>query len=128
MAQTTLKLGNTNKEVLAGINSNFTELYANKVDKISGKGLSTLDFTQAYADAINNAATKSVENLTLAGWGTLDANGYYNYTITTTRTPLKCFAVDDAGGYKDVFVQMNSDSTKVTITSEIAFEGYIVLL
>ena len=38
--------------------SNFNELYANKVDKISGKGLSDTNYTQAEKDAKLQAKMK----------------------------------------------------------------------
>lgn len=55
------------QQLIEGIQTDISELQSGKVDKVSGKGLSTNDFTNAYRDKIDDTYTKSETDTALAG-------------------------------------------------------------
>lgn len=149
MAILTIKLGETISSVISKINANFAELansisaiptklseltndanyvkttdaaFENKVDKVSGKGLSTNDYTTAEKQklaALNAPATIAftADNFTASGT---------QHTFTTAlngATPV-CVMRD---GVMCV-VEMTVNDNNVTITADEAFAGYIVTI
>lgn len=55
------------QQLIEGVQTDISELQSTKVDKVSGKGLSTNDFTNAYRDKIDDTYTKSETDTALAG-------------------------------------------------------------
>lgn len=66
--------------------ADVTSALSNKVDKVSGKGLSTNDFTDEDKDKLDNSASKSIiktSTLLVANWvDDTSTSGYYKYTVT----------------------------------------------
>lgn len=87
-------------------NQNFTELYNGKVDKVTGKGLSENDFTDADKTKLDGIETGAEVNVQ-ADWGETDpsadsfilnkppslysAFGYFHYADLDTQTTLLAF-------------------------------------
>lgn len=55
------------QQLIEGIQTDISELQSGKVDKVSGKSLSTNDFTNAYRDKVDDTYTKSETDTALAG-------------------------------------------------------------
>lgn len=55
------------QQLIEGVQTDISELQSSKVDKVSGKDLSTNDFTNAYRDKIDDTYTKSETDTALAG-------------------------------------------------------------
>nr|DAS45591.1 MAG TPA: Head fiber protein [Caudoviricetes sp.] len=99
-----------------------------KVDKVTGKGLSTNDFTDAYKNKIDSAASVTKSTFAANGWGSADSNGYYNMSIAAAgKYPVKVMR-NESGTYTEALVQTAVSGSNVVITSEEAFEGYVILI
>lgn len=77
-------------------NSNFTELYNNKVDKVAGKGLSDTNFTQAEKDKLAGLATGGQQQ---SDWD--EGNDLLASYIKNKPTNVSTF-FNDAGYIPDV--------------------------
>lgn len=99
-----------------------------KVDKVSGKGLSTNDFTDAYKTKIDGAASVVKKTFAANGWGTVGSDGYYNMSIAAAgKYPVKVMRSDN-GAYTEALVQVSVSGNNVVITSEETFEGYLIVI
>lgn len=96
-----------------------------KVDKVDGKGLSTNDYTTAEKQKLAGLSAPSKETFTVANWGTADASGYFTYTITSTRNPVKVMKKNGTT-YEEVIIQANATGSAIVLISEEAFEGYVL--
>lgn len=99
-----------------------------KVDKVTGKGLSTNDFTDAYKTKIDGAASVVKKTFAANGWGTAGSDGYYNITIAAAgKYPVKVMR-NENGTYTEALVQTAVSGNNVVITSEETFEGYLIVI
>lgn len=99
-----------------------------KVDKVTGKGLSTNDFTNAYKTKLDNAASVTKSTFTANGWGTADSDGNYNMSIAAAgKYPVKVMR-NVSGVYTEALVQTAVSGSNVVITSGETFEGYVILI
>ena len=100
---------------------------ANKVDKVTGKGLSTNDYTDAEKAKLAGLSAPTTQSFVAGGWGNA-ANGYYTMTITAAgKYPVKVMRNID-GAYTEALVESAVSGTNVILTSEEAFEGYVILV
>lgn len=101
---------------------------ANKVDKVAGKGLSTNDFTTADKTKLAGLSGPVKHEFIAGTWGNADDEGYYNMVITASgKYPVKVFR-NVGGVYTEAFVQTAVNGATVILTTEEAFEGYVVLI
>lgn len=99
-----------------------------KVDKVTGKGLSTNDFTDAYKTKIDGAASVVKKTFAANGWGTASSDGYYTMSIAAAgKYPVKVMR-NDNGAYTEALVQTAVSGNNVVITSEETFEGYLIVI
>lgn len=96
---------------------------ANKVTAVSGKGLSTNDYTTAEKNKLAQLAAPTTLAFTVDSWGSADSDGYYTHTITTNRMPVKVMKDGE-----EVLVQVNHSGSAITLISEVAFEGYVIVV
>ena len=90
-----------------------------KVDKVSGKGLSTNDFTNAYKTKLDSALTSYTEtDPTVPAWAKASTKPSYAYSEITDKPTLS--AVATSGSYNDL-------TNKPTIPSiaGLASEEYV---
>lgn len=97
----------------------------NKVDKVSGKQLSTNDYTTAEKNKLAGLSAPSKIAFTAANFGSADSNGYYTHTISSTRTPVRVMKKNGTT-YEEVLVQVNDTDNSIILISEEAFEGYVL--
>lgn len=106
--------------------SNFVKstdaAFTNKVDKEAGKGLSTEDFTSAEKTKLAGLSAPSKVTFTTNSWT--------NKTFTTPANGKIPSAVMRKSGsnYGAVLVDVQIVGTNIVITSDEAFEGYIILV
>lgn len=99
-----------------------------KVDKVTGKGLSTNDFTDAYKTKVDNAASVTKKTFTASSWGSVGSDGYYNQSIAAAgKYPVKVMR-NDNGTYTEALVQTAVNGNNVIITAEETFEGYLIVI
>lgn len=99
-----------------------------KVDKETGKGLSTNDFTNEDKAKLNSLAAPTKHEFIAGGWGNADDNGYYHMSIAASgKYPAKVMR-NISGAYTEVLVETAVSGANVIITSQEAFEGYVVLI
>ncbi len=55
------------QQLIEGVQTDISELQSGKVDKVSGKGLSTNDFTNTYKSKVDNTYTKTETDTAFAG-------------------------------------------------------------
>lgn len=152
MARQIIKLGEAVKSAWAKVNANFAELYnaianiptklsqltndagfltassdviTNKVDKVSGKGLSTNDYTTAEKEKLVGLAAPSKIAFAVADFGTVGSDGYFTHTISSNREPAKVMKKNGTT-YEEVIIQVNSTDSTIVLISEEAFEGYVL--
>lgn len=100
----------------------------NKVDKVTGKGLSTNDFTNAYKTKLDGLSAPAKNEFVAGGWGNADSDGYYTMTISASgKYPVKVMR-NISGVYTEALVQAAVSGANVILTSEEAFEGYVILI
>lgn len=100
-----------------------TAVVANKVDKITGKDLSTNDYT---TDDKNKVARLGKIDFTSSQFGTLQTDGYCYATIEAGgKYPVKVFK-QNGTKYEEVLAQADVDCNNIVIGSCAAFTGYIV--
>lgn len=100
----------------------------NKVDKVSGKGLSTNDYTTAEKTKLAGLSAPIKSEFVAGGWGTAGTDGYYTMTIAASgKYPVKVMR-NISGVYTEAIVQAAVSGANVILTSEEAFEGYAVLI
>ena len=99
----------------------------NKVDKIAGKDLSTNDYTNADKNKLAGLTAPTKHDISVNSWGTADSDGVYSFTLTTTQHPVAVFRQAGAG-YQNAAAVVDVNGETVTIKSEEAFAGYVVLV
>ena len=100
-----------------------TAAVANKVDKITGKDLSSNDYTN---DDKNKVARLGKIDFTTSDFGTLQSDGYMYATISAGgKYPVKAFKQNGAK-YEEVLAQLDVDGNNIVIGSCSAFNGYVV--
>lgn len=98
-----------------------------KVDKVNGKGLSTNDYTTAEKQKLAGLSAPTKSDFVAGGWGNA-SNGYYTMTISASgKYPVKVMR-NVSGVYTEALVQAAVSGANVILTSEEAFEGYVVLI
>lgn len=99
-----------------------------KVDKVTGKGLSTNDFTDDYKTKVDNAISVTKKTFTASSWGTVGSDGYYTQSIAAAgKYPVKVMR-NDNGTYTEALVQTAINGSNVIITAEETFEGYLIVI
>lgn len=100
---------------------------SNKVDKVSGKGLSTNDYTTAEKDKLAGLSATTKSTFIAGSWGTT-TDGYYTMTIAAAgKYPISVFR-KNGSSYEQALVQASVSGSNVVLISEEAFEGYVVLV
>ena len=101
---------------------------AGKVDKVTGKGLSTNDYTNEDKAKLNALSAPTKHEFIAGGWGNADTDGYYNMSIAASgKYPVKVMR-NISGVYTEALVETAVSGTNVIITSAEAFEGYVILI
>ena len=109
----------TKEEVNAGLKG--------KVDAVSGKGLSTNDYTTAEKTKLAGLSAPEKHTFVAGGWGNAN-NGIYTMTIAAAgKYPVKVFRTNDST-HEEALVQTAVNGNNVILTSEEAFAGYVVLM
>ena len=94
----------------------------------SGKGLSTNDYTTEEKNKLASLSAPTKSTFTASNWGTADTDGYYTLTVPASgKCPAKVLRNVD-GVYTEVVVQTAVSGTNVVLTTEEAFEGYVILI
>lgn len=99
-------------------------LFNAKVDKVTGKGLSTNDFTDAYKDAVDNnsasittLSSNKVDKVTGKGLSTNDFTTAYKNLVDSLNTTVASLSADKADKTATVStVTYNSANAKITKT------------
>ena len=97
----------------------------NKVDKVSGKQLSTNDYTTAEKNKLAGLSAPSKITFTASNFGTVGSDGYFTHTIQSTREPVRVMKKNGTT-YEEVIIQVNSTDSTIVLISEEAFEGYVL--
>ena len=105
--------------------SDMNMALGNKVDEVSGKGLSTNDYTTAEKNKLAGLYAPSKLTFTASNWGTAGSDGYYTYQISSTRYPVRVMKKNGTT-YEEVIIQANTTGSAIVLTSEEAFEGYVL--
>lgn len=95
---------------------------ANKVDKEAGKGLSTEDFTTAFKTKLNGLKAPTKVTFTTNSW----TNGTFT-TAANSQVPTVVMR-KSGSNYGIALVDAQLIGTNVVITSDEAFEGYVILV
>ena len=93
-----------------------------KVDKVDGKGLSTNDYTTAEKNKLAGLSAPTQIAIATSAWS--------NGTFTTPANSKKPIAVMRKNGsnYGIALVDVQLVGTNIVVTSDEAFEGYIVVV
>lgn len=94
---------------------------ANKVDKEAGKGLSTEDYTTAEKNKLSGLSAPAKVTFTTNSW----TNG--TFTTSTTKTPVAVMR-KDGSNYYAALVDVKTTGSSVVLTSDEAFEGFLLLV
>lgn len=92
------------------------------VQKEAGKGLSTEDFTTALKTKLNGLSAPTKVSFTTNNW----ASGTYT-TASNGKNPAVVMRKDGAN-YGIALVDVKTSGSNVVISSDEAFEGYIILV
>lgn len=95
--------------------------FVNKVDKETGKGLSTEDFTTAEKNKLAGLAAPTTVTFTTNNW----TNGTFT-TPANGKVPVAVMR-KNGSNYGAVLVDVQIVGTNVVITSDETFEGYVIL-
>lgn len=112
-------------EIVGGASETFNSLgeietaVNNKVDKVSGKGLSTNDFTNAYKNKVDSALQSYTEtDPTVPSWAKAETKPSYSYSEITDKPVLS--AVATSGSYNDL-----TNKPTIPSTAGLASETYV---
>ena len=112
-------------EIIGGASETFNSLgeietaVNNKVDKVSGKGLSTNDFTNAYKNKVDSALQSYTEtDPTVPSWAKAETKPSYSYSEITDKPVLS--AVATSGSYNDL-----TNKPTIPSTAGLASETYV---
>ena len=95
---------------------------ANKVDKEAGKGLSTEDYTSAEKTKLAGLSAPTKVTFTTNSW----TNGTFT-TAANNKVPSVVMR-KNGSNYGIALVDVQLVGTNVVITSDEAFEGYVILV
>lgn len=95
---------------------------ANKVDKEAGKGLSTEDYTTAEKTKLAGLSAPTKTTFTTNSW----SNGTFT-TAANGKVPSVVMR-KNGSNYGVALVDVQLVGTNVVITSDEAFEGYVILV
>lgn len=109
--------------------SNFVKTtdaaFINKVDKETGKGLSTNDYSNADKAKVDKLGKI---DFTANDFGSLQTDGYYYATISAAgKYPVKVMRQNDTD-YEEVLVHTKVSGNNIVIVSKVAFAGYVVTI
>lgn len=122
--------------ILKGLITDLTEIVGNKVDKVSGKGLSTNDYTTAEKNKLGSVATGAEVNVQ-ADWNVTDANSdaFIKNKPTSNTLAAQSLApteVIPANSDLDDYIKAgsfrvaNSEAAKTIAHTPITNQGYIL--
>ena len=98
---------------------------ANKVDKISGKDLSSNDYTDD--DAAKVAKLGKID-FTTSNFGTQQADGYVHATLSAAgKVPVKVMRANGSD-YEEVLVHTKVSGNNIVVVAAEAFAGYVVTM
>lgn len=127
MARQEIKLGELVKSAWKKVNDNFTELYANKVDAVEGKGLSTNDYTDEEKQKVSSSVTITKHDFTASEWVTHES-GTPTLTIAAAgKYPVKVMK-QNGDNYDEVIVQSSVSGTNVVLEADETFSGHVILV
>lgn len=99
---------------------------ANKVDKEAGKGLSTEDYTSAEKTKLAGLSAPTKTSFTTNNW---TASGSQMTFTTAANSKYPAAVMRKSGSnYGVALVDVQLVGTNVVITSDEAFEGYVILV
>lgn len=106
--------------------SSMNTALGNKVDKVTGKQLSTNDYTTAEKTKLAGLSAPATVNIATSAW--TSASGAY--TFTTAANSRKPVAVMRKNGtsYGVALVDVALNGSNIVITASEAFEGYIIVV
>lgn len=115
-------------DLVSGLQSEITS--TNKLDAdLVDDSTSTNKFVTASDKNTWNGKQDVIANLTFTDddsrWGTLDANGFYTLTITSSYTPEKVFKNGLNGLKQEVLATANYDGTYIYIITDTKFSGSV---
>lgn len=99
---------------------------ANKVDKETGKGLSTEDYTSAEKSKLAGLSAPTKTTFTTNNWTTSGEQVTFT-TAANGKYPVAVMRVDGSN-YGVALVDVKLVGTNVVITSDEAFAGYVILV
>lgn len=104
--------------------SNFVKTtdtaFTNKVDKETGKGLSTEDFTTAEKTKLGGLSAPTKTTFTTNSW----SNGTFT-TASNGKNPVVVMRKSGTN-YGVALVDVQISGTNIVITADEAFEGYLI--
>ena len=96
-----------------------------KVDKISGKDLSTNDYTNADKAKVDKLGKI---DFTTSNFGSEQSDGYFYATLSASgKYPVKVMR-KNGSDYEEVLVHTKTSGSNIVICSKVAFEGYVVTM
>lgn len=98
----------------------------NKVDKETGKGLSTEDYTTAEKTKLAGLSAPTKTSFTTNNWTTSGDQVTFT-TAANSKYPAAVMRVDGSN-YGVALVDVKLVGTNVVITSDEAFAGYVILV
>jgi hypothetical protein len=104
--------------------SNFVKstdtAFTNKVDKETGKGLSTEDFTTAEKIKLGELSAPTKTTFTTNSW----SNGTFT-TAANGKNPVAVMRADGSN-YGLALVDVKISGSNIVITADEAFDGYVI--
>lgn len=95
----------------------------NKVDKVTGKDLSSNDYTNADKAKVDKLGKV---DFSASDFGSLQSDGYcYANIAAAGKYPVKVMK-SNGGTYEEVLAQVNVNGDNIVICSCAAFSGYVV--
>lgn len=99
--------------------------YLNKVDKESGKGLSTNDYTDADATKVGKLGKIT---FTTSNFSQNSSDGYYYATLSANgKNPVKVMR-QNGSDYEEVLVHTKVSGTNIIVCAHEAFGGYVLTM
>lgn len=99
---------------------------ANKVDKEAGKGLSTEDYTTAEKTKLAGLSAPTKTSFTTNNW--TSSGSQVTYTTAANSKVPSVVMRKNGSNYGVALVDVQLVGTNVVITSDEAFEGYVILV
>lgn len=96
---------------------------SSKVDKVIGKGLSQNDFTDAYKQKVDTAATKQYVDEQISAISAPDLSEYYKKTETSSATEISdAFDAISLSNY----VKLSSETTQ-NLKTDLSIAGFVAI-